>query len=221
MALLGHDIIYAYQPGRADYRPVLLLHGTGGDEHDLMAIGMGLFPDSPLIGLRGRLREQGQTRYFKHTPGGGFDQQDLVAGEKWLLNSMVALMNHLQLPKTPPIVIGYSNGANIAADLMLRGGPVFSAAILLHPMVVGDPLPQRDGQPLAGVPVWLSHGRGDDIVPVPTFNGLVQAFADQGAQAFTYASDAGHQITLQEIEGARLWLDRLEQPAGPAAEGKA
>lgn len=212
MAQLGDDIFYTYRPGRANYSPVLLLHGTGGEETDLLDIGAGLFPDSPLIGLRGRIQENGQTRYFKHTPTGGFDAQDLVAGEKWLLTSMVALLKHLDLPAAPPIVIGYSNGANIAADLMLRGGPVFHAAILLHPMAVSDPVPKRDNTPLAGIPVWLSHGRDDRIVPVPTFNALVQGFIDQGAQVFTHASDAGHQITLQEIEGARLWLDRFEQP---------
>lgn len=212
MAQLGDDIFYDYKPGRKDFSPIILLHGTGGDEKDLRSIGENLFPDSPLIGIRGRVQENGQNRYFKRTVDGHFDQQDLIVGEKWLLNALIQIMRHLELPLATPIVVGYSNGANIAADLLLRGGPVFHAAVLFHPMPVSDPLPERPEEPLKGVPIFATYGRDDSIVSEDEFKALTKALNTQGATVVEHTSDNGHSLSLAEIEGAQNWLSHFQQP---------
>ncbi|WP_416354115.1 alpha/beta hydrolase [Agrilactobacillus fermenti] len=198
-----NDINYEFVQGSAHVAPLLLLHGTGGDEKDLLPIGHFLSPEASLLSIRGRLIENGLTRYFKHTATGGFDLDSLTQETNWLFNAIKTLTNEHGLSISEMIVVGYSNGANVAAKAILAGISPIKTGIFFHPMV----LAANEATPaITDTKVWLSHGNQDPIVSPANFNALKTMFQKQQADMTAYEANQSHNLSENELEAAKAWL---------------
>jgi phospholipase/carboxylesterase len=181
---------------------LLLLHGTGGDEHDLVPLGREIAPDAVLIGVRGRVRERGAPRFFRRLAEGVFDEADLVARAADLAAfAEAAFARHA--PGLPRAALGFSNGANMAAALMLLHPHVLDAAVLLRPMVPFAPASLPD---LAGRRALIASGIADPIAPPAEGERLTALLRKAGAEVRTLMVPAGHGLTRADVSAAASFL---------------
>src|SRR5881394_3555931 len=133
--------IHRYEPPAADAGPItlLLLHGTGGDEHDLLPLGRVLLPGAGMLSPRGQVSEHGANRFFRRLAEGVFDQEDLARRTEALAAFVEAAARAYGFDRAGVVAVGFSNGANIAVSLLLRHPGVLRAAVLLRPMVPFEP----------------------------------------------------------------------------------
>jgi predicted esterase len=209
------DFIHRFVPATSGGLPtLLLLHGTGGNEDDLLDMGASLVPGAALLSPRGKVLENGMARFFRRLAEGVFDLDDLRRRTVELAVFVEAAAELYGLDRLRVISVGYSNGANIAASLLLLRPAVLSAAVLLHAMVplVPDPLPD-----LQGKPVFLSAGRLDTMIPPRETERLAKLLESAGARVTLAWQQGGHGLVPGELESARVWLHSLEAPrAGKA-----
>ncbi|QOZ31835.1 alpha/beta hydrolase [Bradyrhizobium sp. CCBAU 53421] len=190
---------------RADAPPLLLLHGTGGDENDLLQFGAMISPGSALLSPRGRVLEHGMPRFFRRLAEGVFDEQD-VRKRALELGAFVedARRRH---GIAAPVAVGFSNGANIAAALLLMKPEVLAGAVLLRAMVpLSDPPKAR----LDGKPVLILSGQSDPIVPPGNAARLSAMLADAGAKVTLRTLPSGHQLSQADVNLARDWIANVE-----------
>jgi predicted esterase len=182
---------------------LLLLHGTGGNEEDLLDLGRSLHPGAALLSPRGKVLENGMPRFFRRLAEGVFDEADLIRRTHELADFVVAAAAEYQFQSRKIVAVGYSNGANIAASILLLRPGTLAGAVLLRAMVpiVPESLPN-----LAGIAVFLAAGRGDSFIPPESTNQLATLLQKAGADLTLRWSDRGHQLESGEIEEARLWL---------------
>jgi phospholipase/carboxylesterase len=194
--------VHRFEPAQDKTRPpLLLLHGTGGNESDLIPLGLQLSPGAALLSPRGRVSENGMPRFFKRRAEGVFDVEDLNARTDELAEFVAAARKTYSLEQ--PIAVGFSNGANIAWSLLLNHPGVLRGAILMRGMLPFDPPP---GAKLDGVPVLMLNGSNDPIVPADTRDRLATALEDAGADLRDETLPAGHQLTRQDLAIAAEWL---------------
>ncbi|HEY1336660.1 MAG TPA: alpha/beta hydrolase [Bryobacteraceae bacterium] len=198
--------IHRFVPGSDARAPVLLLlHGTGGDENDLIPLGRELLPGAAILGVRGNVLENGMPRFFRRLAEGVFDLPDLERRTAELAGFIENARRAYGLAENALVAVGYSNGANIAASLILRDPPRLSAAVLFRAMVPFTP----DAVPgLGGMPIFLSAGQTDPIVPGANTRQLAKMFESGGAHVFIHWHDGGHELGSDDIQAARLWLAR-------------
>ncbi|HVF73387.1 MAG TPA: alpha/beta hydrolase [Chthoniobacterales bacterium] len=187
----------------ASGRVLLLLHGTGGDENDMIPLGRDLDPEAGLLSLRGNVSENGMPRFFRRFAEGVFDEEDIVRRAKELADFIGEAAVRYDFNPARMTAVGYSNGANIAAAVLLLHGAVFKSAILLRAMVPLTP-PQLPG--LAGVRVLICSGRCDKIIPVDNAEGLAALLREGGADVVHRFEESGHQLVFDEIARASAWL---------------
>jgi len=182
---------------------LLLLHGTGGDENDLLPLGQLLRPGASLLSPRGQVLENGQPRFFRRLAPGVFDQDDLIRRTHELADFVADQSARLNLGKI--IAVGYSNGANIAAAMLLLRPDTLSGAILFRPM-----LPLEPPQPpqLDQTPVLLLAGRDDSMIPQDSTQRLAVLLEHAGANVTLEWRNTGHGLEQAEFTLAREWLDR-------------
>lgn len=203
-----HRYVPAQQP---DAATLLLLHGTGGDEHDLVGLGRALHPDAALLSPRGQVSELGANRWFRRLAEGVFDTDDLLARTDQLASFVTAAVARYRLDTTPLVAVGFSNGANIGATLLLRHPSVLRAAVLFAPMVpLADP-PRAD---LSGVGVFLAAGRADPIAVPQQAQQLADQLIDRGAAVELHWHPGGHGIDPTNVAQARAWLGKLRAASG-------
>ncbi len=197
--------VHRFEPALdgAPARTLLLLHGTGGDEHDLIGIGRMLDPGAALLSPRGPVLEHGMPRFFRRHPDGRFDLDDLRARTADLAEFVRAAVERHGLAGTERVAVGFSNGANIAASLLLLAPDTLQAAVLFRPMVPIEPAERPD---LAGVRVLIAAGRSDPVVPPALPRRLAVLLREAGADATVHWQAAGHDLTRDEIAIARDWL---------------
>jgi phospholipase/carboxylesterase len=198
------DLGFAHRfvPGREAGRPpLLLLHGTGGDEHDLVPLASRIAPGRTILSPRGQVNEQGLTRFFRRSPDGVWDIEDLKRRTIELAGFVQKAVSAYQLPK--PIALGYSNGANIAWSLLLMEPGFLAGAILLRAMLPFDPRPLPD---LHGIPVLLIAGTYDELIPVERAGLLAALLGEAGADVTYEALPAGHGLTEEDLKLASEWL---------------
>jgi predicted esterase len=198
--------VHRFVPGsRPGATPLLLLHGTGGDENDLLSLGQELAPGAPLLSPRGQVLENGMPRFFRRLAEGVFDLPDLRlrAGQ---LAQFVAEARQIHLGGVAPIAVGLSNGANIAAALLLLHPGTLSAALLFRPMVplVPDPLPS-----LKDVRVLIAAGRQDPIARPEQSRALADLLDRAGAEVTLHWSRAGHGLTGEDLEAGERWMSSV------------
>ena len=194
--------VHRYVPAEVAGRtPLLLLHGTGGNESDLIPLGLQLSPGAALLSPRGKVSENGMPRFFKRRAEGVFDVEDLTARATELAGFIAEARKAYGLEK--PIAVGFSNGANIAWSLLLNHPDTLKGAVLMRGMMPFDP---PAGAKLDGIPVLILNGGDDPIVPADTRDRLAQALKTAGAEVRYEILAAGHQLTRQELALAAEWL---------------
>jgi predicted esterase len=203
---LQPDIIHDFVPGSSS-RTLLLLHGTGGNERDLIPLGRELDPNAALLSPRGKVLENGMPRFFRRLAEGVFDLEDLKFRTNELSDFVAAAAQHYGFATDQLVAVGYSNGANIAASMLLLRPETLSAAILFRAMVplTPDKLPD-----LSSVRVWIGAGDQDPIVPASETKRLVELLRRAGADVTIRFAKAGHGLTNDDLEAARHWLEELK-----------
>ena len=196
------DFIHEFVPGTS-HRTLLLLHGTGGNERDLIPLGRALDPNAALLSPRGKVLENGMPRFFRRLAEGVFDLEDLKYRTKELADFVAAAGEHYGFTSDNVVAVGYSNGANIAASMLLLRPEILGAAILFRAMVplVPDKLPE-----LSSVRVWIGAGDQDPIVPASEAQTLVELLCRAGADVTIRFAKAAHGLTNDDVEAAHQWL---------------
>jgi phospholipase/carboxylesterase len=187
-------------------RVLLLLHGTGGNEDDMIPIGRDLDPTAALLSPRGQVLENGMPRFFRRLAEGVFDEEDLVRRAHGLADFVGAAAARYEFDPKRVIAVGFSNGANIAAAVLLLRPEVLAGAVLLRAMVPIVPPVLPD---LAHARVLLSSGTQDPIVPVENSERLAAMLRTAGANVTSRFEPAGHSLALGDIKAARQWLADL------------
>lgn len=182
---------------------LLLLHGTGGDENDLMPLGRSLLPGAGMLSPRGKVMERGAPRFFRRLAEGVFDQEDLTRRTEELAQFIEAATATYALERDGIVAVGFSNGANIAGSLLLRKPGLLRGAVLLSPMVPYEPDSLPD---LAGTSVFIGAGRNDPIAPAEQVERLEAMLREAGADVTAHWQNAGHTVTKDEIDAARRWI---------------
>jgi predicted esterase len=182
---------------------LLLLHGTGGNEEDLIPLGRALLPGAGLLSLRGKVLERGAPRFFRRLAEGVFDQEDLARRTEELAQFIGAAAKTYELDRDGIVAVGFSNGANIAASLLLRRPGLVRGAVLLSPMVPFEPDAPPD---LAGTSVFIGAGRADPIAPPEQAEHLAEMLRRAGATVTIHWEPSGHAVTEGEVGAARQWL---------------
>ncbi len=197
------SFIHRFEPGTSTAAPLLLLHGTGGDETDLLPLGKALAPDRALLSPRGKVLENGMPRFFRRLAEGVFDEQDVVKRANELADFIVEAGKAYGLPK--PVAVGFSNGANIAAAILLLRPEALSGAILLRAMV---PLAKPPQAALAQTPVLIVSGASDPIIPASNAKLLATMLKDANADVTHETLPTGHNLTQNDVTIATKWLNR-------------
>jgi phospholipase/carboxylesterase len=202
MAEAELSFVHRFVPGTdPDAPPLLLLHGTGGNEHDLLPFGEALRPGASLLSPRGQVLENGMPRFFRRLAEGVFDLDDLRTRTGQLADFVESARQAYGIGA--PIAVGFSNGANVAAALLLLRPGTLRGALLLRPMVplVPDPLPA-----LAGAPVQIVAGRADPIVPPSGTEALAELLRTAGAEVRIAWLAGGHGLAREDLEIGQRWL---------------
>lgn len=196
--------VHRFEPGRSGVT-LLLLHGTGGDENDLVALGRELVPDANLLSPRGPVLEQGMPRFFRRLSLGVFDEADLVRRSGELGRFVRDAATRYGFDPARVVALGYSNGANIAAALLLLDGGALAGAALLRPVL---PLEPRALPDLAGKPVLIAAGRRDPYSPIERVEALADRLRQAGAAVELTWVDGGHGLEPGELDQVGAWLSR-------------
>ncbi len=197
---------HIFQQGTSAEAPVLvLLHGTGGTERDLLPLAGMISPQSSVLSIRGNVLENGMPRFFKRLSEGVFDEEDLVFRTKELYDFLDEAAQTYGFNRRNLVAVGYSNGANIAGSLLFHYGDALRGAVLHHPMVPQRGIPLPD---LSGVPVFIGAGRKDPICPPQESEELERLLAGAGADVTLHWEPGGHQLTGPEIDTASAWYQR-------------
>ena len=202
---LRPDFIHDFVPGSSP-RTLLLLHGTGGNERDLIPLGRELDPNAALLSPRGKVLENGMPRFFRRLAEGVFDLEDLKYRTNELADFVTAAAQHYGFATEQLVAVGYSNGANIAASMLLLQPEVLSAAVLLRAMV---PLIPRKLPNLSSVRIWIGAGDQDPIVPASETKRLSELLRRAGADVTIRFANTGHGLTNHDLEAAQDWLAGL------------
>jgi predicted esterase len=198
------SLIYKYVPGETG-ETLLLLHGTGGDESDLISIGHAVMPGAALLSPRGPVLENGMPRFFRRLREGVFDLEDVKHRAAELGAFVGEKAKEHDFDPARVSTLGYSNGANIAAAMLLTGSFVFRRAAFIRAMV---PLEPETFPKLAGTEVLLAAGRYDPIATPAQTRRLVELLEGAGATVEVHEENSGHQMTRGDIEAAQAWLTR-------------
>ncbi|CAM4098477.1 phospholipase/carboxylesterase family protein [Lederbergia lenta] len=195
---------HIFQQGQDPNAPtLLLLHGTGGTEQDLLGIGKMISTQSSLLSVRGNVLESGMPRFFRRLAEGVFDEEDLIFRTEELNQFLDDSAQEYQFDRNNVIAVGYSNGANIAGSLLFHFQDSLKGAILFHPMV-----PRRgiDLPDLNGTSVFIGAGKNDPMCPPEESEELKVLLESAGAKVQLHWEHQGHQLTIGEVEKAKEWF---------------
>lgn len=199
-------MIHIFKEGSDLTKPtLLLLHGTGGNEHDLLPLAERIDPTASVLSVRGNVLENGMPRFFKRLAEGVFDIEDLIFRTKELHDFLDDAAEKYGFNRDEIIAIGYSNGANIAASLLFHYQDALKGAVLHHPMV-----PRRgiDLPDLTGKKILITAGTNDPICPKEESIELETLLANAGAEVTMHWENRGHQLTYRELEAAKDWYEK-------------
>jgi phospholipase/carboxylesterase len=196
-----HRFLPASDPGSRE--TLLVLHGTGGDENDLVGIAQSIAPGAAILSPRGNVLENGAPRFFKRLAEGVFDPVEVRTRGEELAEFIRAAITKYALDAAHIFAFGFSNGANIASTVMFIEPELLQGSILFRPMVVFEPADIPD---LSGKYVLISSGRMDPIVPTDNVKRLVEMFQSSGAEVSLNWQAGGHRLSPSEVREAAEWL---------------
>jgi predicted esterase len=199
------EFVHEFVPGKSK-RTLLLLHGTGGNERDLISLGRDLDPDASLLSPRGKVLENGMPRFFRRLAEGVFDLEDLRKRTHELADFVIDAAKHYKIDNKKIVAVGYSNGANIAASMLLLRPEILSAAILFRAMV---PLTPETRPNLNSKHIWIGAGAHDPITPASNTQELVEMLRSSGADVTIRFFQSGHELTSDDVDLAREYLTHL------------
>jgi len=199
-------MIHVFEQGTDLNAPTLVLfHGTGGTERDLLPLAKHISPSSSILSLRGNVLENGMPRFFRRLAEGVFDEEDLIFRTKEVHEFLDQAAAQYKLDRDNFIAVGYSNGANIIGSLLFHYANAVKGAVLHHPMVPrrGIDLPKMDG-----TQVFIGAGTNDPICSRSESEELDQLLRSAGASVTLHWGNAGHQLTGVEVEAAKVWFQQ-------------
>ncbi len=201
--MMNHKHIY--QPGDVQAPVLVLFHGTGGTERDLLSLAQELSPSSAVLSVRGNVSENGMPRFFRRLAEGVFDIEDLKLRTREMKQFLDEAAVEYGLERSRFVAVGYSNGANIAGSLLFHYADALAGAILHHPMVPlrGLELPQ-----LHGVPIFIGAGTNDPICSPAETEELTTLLTGAGAEVAVHWESAGHRLTASEVAASAAWFGR-------------
>jgi len=203
------SFIHRFEPGdRPEAPPLLLLHGTGGDENDLLPLGKAIAPGSALLSPRGKVLEHGMPRFFRRLAEGVFDEEDVRRRANELADFIAEARKRYGL--AAPIALGYSNGANITAAMMLLRPEAVAGALLLRAMVPLRAAPRADLREKA---VLIVSGQLDPIIPADNSASLAAMLKSAGADVQQSVLPIGHGLSQADVTVGRAWMDTVRVPA--------
>ncbi|GHF51478.1 phospholipase/carboxylesterase [Deinococcus metalli] len=183
---------------------VLLLHGTGGNEHQLMDFGRQVAPTATLLGVRGRSLEEGSPRFFRRFTATAYDQPHLLSEAAALAAFVGEAAQEYGLDAKKVVALGYSNGANIALASLAHHPDAWAGAALLRPVM---PMDEPPGTDVHGLPVLVTSGERDPYQPFAA--PVVPYLTSVGARVEEHLLSAGHELTPQDVQLTATWLGRL------------
>lgn len=197
--------IHRFLPAKesASGETLIVLHGTGGDENDLIGIGEAVAPGAAILSPRGNVLENGAPRFFKRLAEGVFDPKEVRSRAEELARFIRAAISRYGLDSSRVHALGYSNGANIASTVMFIEPGLLQSAVLFRPMLVFEPEKQND---LSGSGVFVSAGRMDPIVPVSSVERLAELFEASHAEVTLKWQLVGHNLVPSEVSEAADWF---------------
>jgi phospholipase/carboxylesterase len=208
---LGFD--HRYLPGADESDPtLLLLHGTGGNEEDLIPLGQELLPGAAILSPRGKVSEYGAPRFFRRLAEGVFDHEDLLFRTHELAAFVEAAAEEYGFDLSNIMAVGYSNGANVAASTILLHPGLLGAAVLFRAMVPFEPEATPD---LSGMPIFMAAGRMDRMIPQDNTQRLADILTEAGAEVDLRWRNVGHPLTYEEVGEAREWVAGILPKLGP------
>ena len=187
----------------ANGETLVVLHGTGGDENDLIGIGQAIAPGAAILSPRGNVLENGAPRFFRRLAEGVFDPKEVRSRAEELARFIHAAVITYRLDPTRVFALGYSNGANVASTVMFVEPGILQGAILFRPMLVYEPTDKKD---LSGSAVFISAGRMDPVVPTASVERLVKLFELAHAEVTLKWQLVGHNLVPSEVSEAANWL---------------
>src|SRR5918999_2278831 len=201
------DLGFAHRffPGESG-ATLLVLHGTGGSEDDLVPLGRELAPGAAILSPRGKVSEYGAARFFRRLAEGVFDHEDLVFRTHELAGFVETTAQEYGFDLAKLVAVGYSNGANIAASLMLLHPGLLRTAVLFRAMVPFEP---EDVPDLSEMPVFLAAGRMDRMIPPENTERLAEILQQAGADLDLRWRNTGHPLTYEEVAEAKVWLSEI------------
>ncbi|WP_230533283.1 alpha/beta hydrolase [Microvirga roseola] len=184
--------------------PLLLLHGTGGDENDLLPLGRMIAPGSARLSPRGNVLEGGMPRFFRRLAEGVFDEEDVRLRAHELADFVEEARKAYDL--AAPIAAGFSNGANIAAAVLQLRPEVLAGAVLLRAMVPLQDPPVAD---LRGKPVLVLSGAADPLIPPENAGRLAALLSEAGARVEHRILPVGHGLSQSDVILAKEWIEKI------------
>jgi phospholipase/carboxylesterase len=207
LGFIHSGFTHRFEPATDTNAPtLLLLHGTGGSENDLLPLGRAIAPGAALLSPRGKVLENGMPRFFRRLAEGVFDQEDLALRTRELSEFIDAASENYGIDQTRLFAVGFSNGANLAASVLLRSQDKLAGAILIRAMV---PFVPKQPPDLRGRSVLLLSGREDPIVATGQAEELGGIFKSAGAHITLHWEKAGHALTQGDVSFARDWLGQV------------
>lgn len=196
---------HIFQKGSHPNKPtLLLLHGTGGNENDLLPIGQLIDPEASILSVRGNILENGMPRFFRRLSEGVFDEEDLIFRTKELNEFLDEAAVQYEFDRSNIVAVGYSNGANIAASLLFHYKDALKGASLHHPMVPRRGIELPD---LTSKHVFIAAGTNDPICPSAESEELSALLKQANAHVELHWEDQGHRLTSEEVHAAKQWYE--------------
>ena len=192
---------YNVTVGQRDAPLVFTFHGTGGTADQFHDLATQLMPDAHVISPEGDVLEMGMQRFFRRTGEGVYDMDDLARRTDKMAAFVTDHVGHTGAKRV--VGLGYSNGANILAAVMLAKGAIFTDAVLMHPLIPWSP---ADNPDLAGQRLLITAGKQDPICPVPQSDALESYFTGQGADITMHWHSGGHEIARSEIDAIQAFF---------------
>ncbi|MFI8574512.1 alpha/beta hydrolase [Rossellomorea aquimaris] len=195
---------HIFKQGSKDLPILLLLHGTGGDERDLLPLAEMIEPDASVLSVKGNVDENGMARFFARLREGVFDEEDLVFRTKELNEFIDESAKNYGFDRQNIVALGYSNGANIAASLMYHYKDALKGGILFHAMV-----PRRNVKlpDLSDALVFIGAGKRDPLIPMQETKELVKNLQDARTQVTEFWTEGGHELRREEVDEAKRWFE--------------